>query len=195
MRGQFIIPSWSKSLWTAIGVLLSSALVWVAITYDGSLIIAFFIAALLCIGALTVWLPIGRSIGFPTTIGAAVFGSIFVAYLPSLTDLTLSSRLAESVRAAEGRPAVLTRYREPSAVFLIGTETRVTTLANAIEIMIKGTAATAAIAEDELKNAEQLAKVHSRTLVEIDRLSGYNYSKGRSEYLVLLRILAEDPFR
>jgi 4-amino-4-deoxy-L-arabinose transferase-like glycosyltransferase len=95
---------------------------------------------------------------FHAAIGAAIitaallYVAAFRLVLPSLDGLWISRQTAEIVgalRACGPGPVVLTSYREPSAIFRLGTATRLASIKDAAEALRTGKAAYALVpAED-----------------------------------------------
>ena len=107
--------------------------------------------------------------------------------MPQLTHLTLSVRLSESVGAHGGGPVALTRYREPSAIYFLGTGTRLTNTRDAAAHIAADSSALAVVAEEELELVWDMLAANERDMIVLDHIEGYNYAKGRRENLVLLR--------
>jgi 4-amino-4-deoxy-L-arabinose transferase-like glycosyltransferase len=130
---------------------------------------------------------------------AAIFASLtgmvfyFLAWqivAPQLEDFRLSPRIAEAVamHARPGDPPVVVAgYGEPSMLFLLGTETVLTTGAPAgEEALRRGGLFVITNFEQEAFMAElQTAGARAEALAEID---GINYSNGRALSLTLYRV-------
>ena len=183
----FTAPRWSTAIWTATALLLAAGLTWAAWTYNGSVIIAGVLAIALIIGASLVWTPHLSKHGVIPVTAVVVFGMVFMGLLPSLSDLALSTRLAESVERHGGGPVALSRYHEPSTVFLLGTGTWLTNARNAAGHIAADPAALAAVAQDDLEPVAETVAALQGTVVVVERIKGYNYAKGRPETLVLIR--------
>ena len=79
---------------------------------------------------------------------ALLYAAAFRFVLPSLDSLWMSRQTAEIVgalRACSPGPVVLTRYREPSAIFQLGTETQLGSVEEAFEALRTGKAAYALV--------------------------------------------------
>ncbi len=74
---------------------------------------------------------------------ALLYAAAFRFVLPSLDSLWMSRQTAEIVgalRACAPGPVVLTRYREPSAIFQLGTETQLGSVEEAVQALRTGKA-------------------------------------------------------
>ncbi|HXC54626.1 MAG TPA: glycosyltransferase family 39 protein [Rhizomicrobium sp.] len=111
---------------------------------------------------------------------------------PRLSQLWVSPRAAALVAkdAHPGDPPpALAGYTEPSLVFLLGTETRLTDGAGAAEVgAFQGGLA---LIEDSERPAflAHLAEIEADA-VAVDQLSGFNYTRGRKVHITLYRVTA-----
>lgn len=158
---------------------------------------------LMALGGLGAVLGIAALIAYlrRRALGAAGFAALAVlVFYPALTagaaprldELWVSPRAAALVarHALPGDPpAALAGYTEPSLVFLLGTETRLTDGNGAAEI---GSALGGlALVEDSERSAflAHLAELEADA-VPVDQLSGLNYSRGRKVHITLYRVTA-----
>jgi 4-amino-4-deoxy-L-arabinose transferase-like glycosyltransferase len=114
--------------------------------------------------------------------------------LPALPQLMVSPREAELVarfRQPGDPPPVLAGYTEPSAKFLIGTDTQLTNGFGAAEIGAQQGGL--ALIEDGQKPAflARLAELEADA-TPLKSLSGFNYSRGRPVHIVLYRVTPPD---
>jgi hypothetical protein len=123
--------------------------------------------------------------------------TLTLGVIPRLGDLMVSPReaamVARHIRPGDP-PVVLAGYTEPSAVFLLGTETH---LASGRDAAQRGRNAAEyaseqgglALIEDGLRSAflAHLAEVEANATA-IDAMSGYNYSRGRRVHITLYRV-------
>lgn len=181
---------WNTRLWLLVATILAVGIIWATQAYGGTLVMAgLFAVGLLMTGLL---LTSGKVPAFMAAPLAASVTSllVFAGVLPRLSDFALSERLAASVasHASTDAPRVaLSRYHEPSAVFLLGTETWLTNARNAASHIAADRATLAAVAPDQLDLVKQLIQDQGQTASVLDRIAGYNYSKGRPETLILMR--------
>lgn len=109
---------------------------------------------------------------------------------PRLTQIWMSPQLAEKVwhdRAPDDPPVVLAGYVEPSLIFLLGTNTHIEHGSSAAAIAVQQGGL--ALIEDEQRKSflARLAELHGKA-VAVDQLSGFNYSRGRSEHVTFYRV-------
>lgn len=111
---------------------------------------------------------------------------------PRLTQLWISSRAAQLI-AKDARPGdpppALAGYGEPSMVFYLGKDTRLTNGSGAAAI---GAAQGGlAVIEDSERPAflARLAELDA-DVTKLDEVSGYNYSKGKPVHIMIYRVTA-----
>lgn len=155
---------------------------------------AIIVAALSLAAARAFWRaePLkGAALSIPAAVILA--GTLLAGVLPGLVPLALSPQLSAALDAADlhtlrdgAPPAALAGYYEPSAVFLLGTRTQLTTGAGAADALIDhGGAAIVEMREREAFDARLKARgVAAAPIAEID---GINYSKGDSVVLTIFR--------
>ncbi len=141
-------------------------------------------AALAAAGAaLWRWRPhafLGRAGAGALLIYAAMFGAV----LPGLRTGFVAPRLAEAAaahRCGAAGPVALTGFSEPSAVFMLGTATLLTSGEGAAAALREGRAALAFV-EDSQRAAFDAAHGAAAPLTVVD---GFNYSNGRRVSLAL----------
>jgi 4-amino-4-deoxy-L-arabinose transferase-like glycosyltransferase len=109
---------------------------------------------------------------------------------PRLSTIWISSRAAAAV-AKDKRPGdpppVLAGYAEPSMIFLLGTQTRVTGGSTAAEVEA-GEGGLALIADNERESFLSRLKALGGEAVKVDEISGLNYSRGRQAHLTFYRV-------
>ena len=121
-----------------------------------------------------------------------VYPTLTVGAAPRLEQLWVSQRaaaLAAKDAHAGDPPPVLAGYTEPSLVFLLGTDTRLTDGTGAAEVgAYQGGLA---LIEDSERPAflAHLAEIEADA-VPVDQLSGFNYSRGRKVHITLYRVTA-----
>lgn len=203
IAGQFG-RRWSQvwgGIWLFIGIVLAVGLLGSSLFLMPSVILAipeaaFWSAGLAAlavalISTLAYWRGAIRSALMASVLGAAgVYVLIFVAALPALHPLWVSTRLADAVsEAASDRsaPVFIAGFGEPSAVFLLGTDTR------------HGSGAEAARYLDAIRDGVALVEARHRAAffreAEIlglrpeagATISGLNYSRGDPVAITLYR--------
>jgi 4-amino-4-deoxy-L-arabinose transferase-like glycosyltransferase len=125
-------------------------------------------------------------------LGAVLAWSLLALVLPSLDRLAISPRLSAALDEAglhslrDGAPPVaIAGFYEPSAVFLLGTETKLTGGGGAARHLIDHPGAAVAVdarLDDEFHEGVKSLGVSPRALAVID---GLNYSNGRSISLTI----------
>lgn len=133
----------------------------------------------------------GAAVAVPA--GALLALTLLGAVLPSLTPLAIAPRLSAALDAAGlhqlrdgAAPAALAGFYEPSAVFLLGTQTRLGDGASAADAMIDSGGA--AIIEDRERAAfEARVKERGARSERVAEVSGFNYSKGDAVTLTVFK--------
>ena len=123
---------------------------------------------------------------------AALSWVLFQYTLPRLDELALTPRLAALLHAAEahprldaGPPVALVGYHEPSAVFLLGTDTRLTDAEGAADWLRAGPGRIVAVEARE--RPAFLRAVAGTPFEELGQIEGRNYSNGDEARLVVVR--------
>ncbi|MEL6112013.1 MAG: glycosyltransferase family 39 protein [Pseudomonadota bacterium] len=108
--------------------------------------------------------------------------------LPGLDRLGLSERLAEVAGAFPAEKTYLLGYREPSAVFLLGTQITFVADENALIAGLSSDFGTLAIVEARAAPAfETSAARAGLTLTPLAKIDGFNYSNGNAAKLLIYR--------
>lgn len=110
--------------------------------------------------------------------------ALFAGTLPGLTRFAVSPRLSSALEEA-GRhplhdglaPVAIAGYSEPSAVFLLGTETALTNAQDAAARLVSG-AASAAVVEAREEDAFTIS-LRGAAVMKLAVIDGVNYSKAR----------------
>ena len=118
----------------------------------------------------------GATLALVATLGLA-------SHLPALD---LSRRIAAAAKSRDHDRVVFAGYHEPSSVFLLGTDTRLTTMRAAADVLIGNPRTLGVFALDEFPAAQEVLAAAGRKTVELARLSGYEYSRGRWVDVVLV---------
>lgn len=160
------------------------------ITWD--LVAAAAVIGILALAAAILALRRSKRRAITVSVVAAIvtMGALTLLVIPRLDQLMVSPREAAMVAAhiRPGDPApVLAGYTEPSAVFLIGTETHLANGFDAAEIAAQQGGL--ALIEDGQRPAflARLAEDESDATA-VDALSGFNYSRGRPVHITLYRV-------
>ena len=189
-----------KALWRRAGAAVYAAIglgVAVAIVIlprffgEGALATYCFIGAILVAAAsLMIGAMFWRGESYRGGLAASAL-SAFVAFmlleavLPALDDLRLSPRASQALVEIGAHPlrdnappAVLAGYYEPSAVFLMGTDTVLTQGAAAAQHLIDHPRAAAIVADAENETFLNAARDLKMTVERHRVIEGFNYSKG-----------------
>lgn len=181
------IPRWSCIVWGLVSALLAGTLVWATFAYGGSRPIAGLLAVMLIATTALTWTAQKNLEVLVPILAITLFGLTFSILLPSLSKLSLSARLAEIIEEQGGGPVALSRFHEPSVVFLLGTETWLTNPRNVVAHIAADPDALGVVALDELERAKDMLIASHENLEIVDQLHGYNYAKGRPEQMVIIR--------
>jgi len=107
---------------------------------------------------------------------------VFTFVLPSVKGIWLSREVFKTLESSAGdsRPILASvGYHEPSLVFLLGTQTRIDSLGEAIKDMEGRKITHVLVSEDEREILTREAEKRGIKLRFIKRIRGFNYSKGR----------------
>ena len=159
------------------------------------------VAALIAIASILIGTLFWRGRAYHGGIAAACLASLFAwivmtSVLPGLSQLAVSPRLSTALEIAErhpihdgAAPVAVAGYNEPSAVFLLGTHTALTSPEDAAARLISGDAGAAIIEarhENAFADALRGAGVHSLAVID-----GLNYSNGDDVSLTIYTIAAQ----
>jgi len=152
------------------------------------------LAALLSLTALAVYLRAAKVLAFAFSILAVLlaYPTLTAGAGPRLSAIWISPRAAALVAryAKPGDPApVAAGYAEPSLMFALGTETRLTDGAGAAELgAYQG--GLALIEDTERPSFLAHLAEHETDAVPLDGLDGFNYTRGRKVHITLYRVTA-----
>jgi len=179
-------PKIWAAAWSLIALALAAAVLLAPVgfgdRFDLTSLPAF--VAIAATGLLSAWLAVrGRPLGaaFAVLVTACTaFPVVFEGVLPQLNQLWVSRSIAELVasRPHQG-PVTLVGYSEPSAVFLLGTDTRFASAENAATILVEQTGALVLVSDrDETAFREACTTLKVRPQ-PVGKVKGFNYSRGR----------------
>ncbi len=185
-------------VWVAVTLLISLAALGGSLLGDGSrwwalLTAATFALAAVVAGGLLLRRRAGQSMIAAIAGGAVAVACLAGVYVPRLQRLWLSSAIAATVERETGETqplAISTGTHEPSLVFLLGTQTRLTDLGEAARIAVAAPESIVVLAphgKGEFLEAMSRAGARVEPLGVVD---GLNYSKGRPVHLSLVRVAA-----
>ncbi|SEH64571.1 4-amino-4-deoxy-L-arabinose transferase [Magnetospirillum fulvum] len=146
-------------------------------------------------GLLSAWLVMrGRVLGaaFAVLVTACTaFPVVLDGVLPQLNQLWVSRSVAElaAARPHQG-PVVVAGYSEPSLVFLLGTETQLTSGAEAATILAERSGTLVLISDREEAAFQAEYARRGLKVATVGKVKGFNYSRGRP--VVLTAYAVED---
>ena len=120
---------------------------------------------------------------------------MFDNVLPRVTPLSLSPRLAAELEALDQHPRLddvmpvaLAGYTEPSAIFLLGTETIITNGDRAGAMLIEGTIDIAVIEAREEETFRHRLSQMNQSPVALSTIDGFNYGNSKPMSLTIFTL-------
>jgi 4-amino-4-deoxy-L-arabinose transferase-like glycosyltransferase len=132
----------------------------------------------------------GPAVSFATATALVAYGFITLDAAPRLDRIRVSEREAAMIarhRRPDDPPPALAGYTEPSAMFLIGTDTRLTNGYGAAEVGAEHGGLAAVEDGQRPQFLAHLAELEADAK-PIDAIEGYNYSRGRPVHITLYRV-------
>ncbi|MEM8772013.1 MAG: glycosyltransferase family 39 protein [Pseudomonadota bacterium] len=152
--------------------------------------ICFALAAAIAFASLFIAYLFWKGRAWSGGVSAALLAGIYAwilmgAVLPGLNQLAVSPRLSIALESAgrhpihnEADPIAIAGYSEPSAIFLIGTETKLTTGDYAARLLKSGAVSAAAVDQRERDAFLSEYGPGADDLLTLAVIDGLNYSKG-----------------
>jgi hypothetical protein len=187
-----------RGAWVVVTLALAGGIIWAAQTYGTNALFPAAGAALALTGGATAVLLSWRDARAMAVAGAAsvAFAMILSAgVIPRLSTLAVSPRLAAAIapyRAETDKPVALASYSEPSAVFLLGTETLLATSASVTEYLRQNPGAIGVIETENLERISQTVAETGQTLRTLAEVEGYNYSRGDPVNLSVVTVVKQE---
>jgi len=181
-----------KILWAIASLGLAGAIVWAAGMYGAAgLPVYISAAAALAAGVVGAWSAVKNS---PRTTGALFASSIvfslftFGGAVPGLERLAVSTQLADIVAPlkSENTRVAVAGFHEPSAVFLLGTHTWLTSWDGATGLLINKEVSIIAVPEENIADIKIELGKHDLEMRTQGIAKGRNYSKGEDVKLVVV---------
>jgi 4-amino-4-deoxy-L-arabinose transferase-like glycosyltransferase len=181
-----------KALWAVVTVILAAILIVLPLRFGGPLVPGVIGAVLLLgIGAAMLYRMARPALA---AAGMAVLAAAFVVpagteVLPGLEKLWLSRAAAGLIAAhphEPGRPLMAVGYSEPSIVFMVGSEIRLTTPRGAAESLLKGGQALVTNREEAM--FRQALSARGLVAEPLGSAPGFDYSNGQRMVLTLYRV-------
>jgi 4-amino-4-deoxy-L-arabinose transferase-like glycosyltransferase len=202
-QNLFVRP-WAKAIgiaWGLVGGALVAAAVALPLIYGAGF--AWISLPVAAFGCAAVLLPLKRAwrglhlpaVALAVILAVPVYAGVFQGVLPRLERLWVAPRLADAVKAVapEGATVALSGYHEPSAVFMLGTATRLVNPADVADVLTDEPGAIGIVAaRDRAAFAERLNERGVPPLPVRAEVDGFNYSKGKPVRLLLFR-RGDDP--
>ena len=190
---------WQKGIgavWALVGVVLAAAAVALPMLYGNGFTWLSIPVALVALAAVA--LPLKKSWSglhlpaatFAVLLSVPLYAGVFGGVMPSLDKLWVAPRLADAVHAIapEGAVVALSGYTEPSAVFRLGTGTRLSNVQGVADVLADDAGAVGIVDARDLPAFEsRLAELGLAPLLPRTEVSGFNYSKGRDVRLLVYR--------
>lgn len=192
-RERTVLRKWGAASYGLIGLFAASLLVILPWRLGGgalTIICAGFSLAF-AIASIAVAVQFWRGRAWLGGVSAAVLAALYawtlmVGVLPQLSVLAISPRISTTLEKAERhplhddlRPVALAGYREPSAIFLLGTQTVLTTGGDAARRLRAGEISAAVIEAREGEKFLAIMGPDREGLRPLARIDGLNYSNGR----------------
>ncbi len=187
-----------RGMWALVSVALAVGVLWAVHMLSGNVttlaILAAAIAGIAAVFAVTVGAVVPlAACGTLAIIGAAFSGVLVDVIAPRADKLWIAPRLAEEVaRAKPTGPVVLVGFHEPSAIFLLGTKTRISDSAGAAGIAMTNPGTLAAVDAPDVEAFRQSVTAGGYTVVTGAVVAGLNYANGTPVALNFLTIKKSD---
>lgn len=187
-------------LWCLIGLVLAAAVVVAPHQFAPALpVVSIPSAVLVAVTSLAAgWLAVRGRLR-PAVLALALtavtsYQVVFSGVLPGLDYLFVSRQAAELVAQRPHQGAVVVAgYAEPSLVFLLGTDTVLTSGEAAAEHLTKGPAALVLVSDrEEERFYAHAARIGVRPVV-VGMVKGFNYSRGKKVVLTAYAVEGKAP--
>ncbi len=181
-----------RVVWSWVSIVLGVVALVAARRFGEGSVMPATVAAIIMLGAGLFGMTLLGRIGTSRAIigvGAvclAFYVTVFGVELPRLPRLALSDQIASRAVPLMTEPVILAGYHEPSAIFLLGTQTILSDAKGAADHLVAHPRALAVVPAEALDLVRTTLTAGGRNLVQIAEFSGYNYSRGRSERLALI---------
>lgn len=184
-----------RGLWMLITLGLGVGIVIASRQYGGGGVAAGLTAAALAIAAtlaFTEWRT-ARPFALATAAASAFAILLSAGVVPRLSALDVSSRLAAAINPyARSQPVAMSGYSEPSAVFLLGTETILTSTASVTDYLLAHPGAIGVIEAEQVADVSGAVARAGSTLRKLHDIEGYNYSRGDPVALSVITVAAPE---
>jgi len=189
------ISKWPQKIgmatWNASGIALTIAVPVLSLWSNGTITPPAILISLLCIATLIsakrITKPRERLL--TTSISAVlIFGLVFEVFLPQLSRAWPAENLRKLIEAhgASDLPVSITDYHEPSVVFNLGTETKLTDFEGAVAHAKTNSDSISILPSNQASALGHRLKSTCEVKL-LGKVPGANYSKGRNMELVIIR--------
>lgn len=181
-------------IYAVAGAAAASIIAALTIAYGGG-VSAFAVAGAVAAASLVIAFHFWRGRAARGALGAACLSAVFAwivlaGVLPRAEPLDVSRRLSTTLDRLDlhpirdgAAPVAIAGYNEPSAVFLLGTQTALTTPAAAADRLLSRAAGAAII--EAAQQAAFLAALNGAAAEPLATIDGVNYSNGRNVSLTI----------
>jgi 4-amino-4-deoxy-L-arabinose transferase-like glycosyltransferase len=187
-----------RGVWALITLGLGAGVIFASQMYgaDG-LLAAGLAAAILAASAAIAFVEwrTARPIAFMAAAAVAFTALLSGGVIPRLNDLAVSTRLAAAIapyRTQSSPPVAMAGYSEPSAVFLLGTDTILTSTASVVDYLLAHPGAVGVIESEQVADVDRAVAGTGGGLRKLANIEGYNYSRGDPVALSVVTIAASD---
>lgn len=185
-------------VWVVSGIIITAGVPALSIWATGSISTAAFLASAACLATLTL-APRLQSLRHRLLASSAaavvVFGLLFQYALPGLTPVWPAETIRTIIhnQGFDSLPVAIADYHEPSVVFNLGTDTRLTDLQGVAAHVSDHPQAIAIVPSNQARQL-RLQLSPDAQLKTIGRVNGFNYTKGRPVELdIIYTVQANQP--
>jgi 4-amino-4-deoxy-L-arabinose transferase-like glycosyltransferase len=187
--------TWGKAWWFAIPLLVSAALVVVAISLTRQpQFIAWPAIGAALVAGLVAWrlyddFRAERSVLVAAIAALMLSSATWGLLLPAMSPLFVSAAVARELRRVEctGPKSAAAGFHEPSLVFSLGTDTVLTDGSGAADFLMQGSCRFALVESRMERSFAQRADAIGLRYNAGSRIEGYNYSVGRHVSIAIFR--------
>jgi 4-amino-4-deoxy-L-arabinose transferase-like glycosyltransferase len=178
-------------LWTATGIAVAAVLLAAPLLLGATLSLLRCVPAIAALATTVVTARLwfsgreGRAIGCSVVGSGVLLASTFGFLLPGIGSLWIGERALDAIRAAPSnnrpttRPLAVVGYREPSLVFLLGSDLKLLPPAAAASFLDEHDGGLVLVSDEQQAAFRAEARRLSLAMQEGAAFEGWNYSKGR----------------
>lgn len=183
-----------RAVWALVTLALAVGIVFAALTYGPEAVtVAIITGVVLALAAVLAMMDWRTTKPLTLAAGAATAFAILLSagVIPRLSELAVSPRLAAAIapyRTRSTEPIAIAGYSEPSAVFLLGTETLLTSTASVADFLLRHPGTVGVIEAAQVEPVTRAIADLGGTVRKLDEIAGYNYSRGDPVDLAVITI-------